>query len=255
MPAAKTTEDTRSLNARLLAVQTALVAPKNRRNNFGNYNYRNAEDILEAVKPLLAEHGLTLTIKDEIEAVTPDRVYVKSTCTICMDSEGPWITASAYAREDFDRKGMDGSQITGSASSYSRKYALNGLFLIDDGRDSDDIAASAPAAPAPRQQQAPAPPAQQQPTQGRQATRPANPTEPTREQWAKLAAIQAEMGITDRAEIRGIAANLFGKDEYLESMKTMTRGEVSTLIDNLEYDLHPPDVDQETGEIRDEPPF
>jgi len=151
-----------TLAERLIAVQLALVAPKNRRNNFGNYNYRSAEDILEAVKPLLAEHGLLLTISDLVKEIGHSN-YVEAVCSISIDGEGPFITTVAYARESDDRKGMDDSQITGSTSSYARKYALNGMFLIDDGRDSDDVAASSP--PQQRQQQAPQqqrPPQQQQ---------------------------------------------------------------------------------------------
>lgn len=247
------TEDTRALYERLLAVQTEVVAPKKRRNNFANYDYRNAEDILEAVKPLLLKHGLALTISDDIVQFG-DRTYVKATCFISLPDREPVVGSVAYAREDFDKKGMDGAQITGAASSYARKYALNGLFLIDDSRDSDDIAASsAPpqqAAPkAPAKAQAKAAPKQQAP-QADVKVAPANPNAPTREQWAKLAALGEEMGFgNDRQQMRAIAANLFGKDEYLESMKTMTRAEISTMIDNLEYDLHPPIVEPETGEI------
>lgn len=113
-------------------IQKELKAPKNQRNNFGNYNYRNQEDILEAVKPLLGD--LVLTVNDEIVMVG-DRVYVKSTATI-TDGESS-ISNSALARESEEKKGLDSSQITGSTSSYARKYALNGLFLIDDTKDAD----------------------------------------------------------------------------------------------------------------------
>lgn len=116
------------------SIQSALKAPKNQRNNFGNYNYRNQEDILEAVKPLLKEHGLVLTINDELVA-TPTRIYIKATATITDGTNS--ITNSALAREAETQKGMSDPQISGSTSSYARKYALNGLFLIDDTRDDD----------------------------------------------------------------------------------------------------------------------
>ena len=115
-------------------IQQELKAPKNQFNKFGGYAYRSAEDILEAVKPLLKKHGGMLTISDSIEQVG-DRVYVKATCTYSEGGEA--ISVSGYAREPAEKKGMDASQITGTASSYARKYALNGLFLIDDTKDAD----------------------------------------------------------------------------------------------------------------------
>ena len=116
-------------------IQQKLNAPKGQFNKFGGYAYRNCEDILMAVKPLLDETGTTLIITDEIVAVL-DRVYVKATATL-INAEKEQVSVSAYARESLTRKGMDDSQITGSTSSYSRKYALNGLFLIDDNKDAD----------------------------------------------------------------------------------------------------------------------
>lgn len=123
--------------SKLAAVQKELKAPKNQYNSFGKYKYRSAEDILEASKPLCIDNGLVLTVSDKIEAVS-DRVYVCATATV-TDTERPESQASctAYAREPDDKKGMDGSQITGTASSYARKYALNGLFCIDDTKDTD----------------------------------------------------------------------------------------------------------------------
>ena len=123
-----------SLVQKLISIQKELKAPKNQRNNFGKYNYRSCEDILEAVKPLNAEQGLLLTIRDEIEYID-GRHYVKAVCEI-TDGENT-ITSCAYAREADNRKGMDEAQVTGSASSYARKYALNGLYLIDDTKDVD----------------------------------------------------------------------------------------------------------------------
>lgn len=121
--------------SRLRELQADLKAPKNQRNSFGNYNYRSAEDILEALKPLAVKHSLTFFIEDEIVEVG-GRVYVKA-CVYAHDDDGGIITSTAYAREEENKKGMDGSQVTGAASSYARKYALNGLLLIDDTKDSD----------------------------------------------------------------------------------------------------------------------
>jgi len=118
----------------LIEIQSELKAPKNQRNTFGNYNYRSAEDILEAVKPLLKKHGCHLTISDEMIQLG-DRYYVKATATLTKDADS--IITTAYAREEESKKGMDASQITGATSSYARKYALNGLFCIDDTKDAD----------------------------------------------------------------------------------------------------------------------
>lgn len=118
----------------LTGVQAKLKAPKNQVNKFGGYKYRSCEDILEAVKPLLDECDATLTISDSIELIA-DRVYVKATATFKAGEEVESVTA--YAREPSNKKGMDEPQITGTASSYARKYALNGLFLIDDTKDPD----------------------------------------------------------------------------------------------------------------------
>lgn len=115
-------------------IQTKLKAPKSQYNSFGKYNYRNCEDILEAVKPLLNEHKLYINISDTVEHVG-DRYYIKATVTV-SDGEST-ITSQAYAREEESKKGMDGSQVTGASSSYARKYALNGMFAIDDTKDSD----------------------------------------------------------------------------------------------------------------------
>lgn len=121
---------------RLIEIQKELKAPKGQYNSFGKYKYRNCEDILEAVKPLLAARDLFITLNDDIIAVN-ERYYVKATATI-FDNEGKEIAhTTAYAREEESKKGMDGSQVTGASSSYARKYALNGLFAIDDTKDSD----------------------------------------------------------------------------------------------------------------------
>ena len=122
---------------RLMNIQQKLKAPKNQRNNFGNYNYRSAEDILEAVKPILKEEKCVIIIGDEIVCVG-DRVYVKATARLIGTEDGKEIAqTSALAREPLDKKGQDDSQITGATSSYARKYALNGLLCIDDTKDAD----------------------------------------------------------------------------------------------------------------------
>jgi len=120
---------------KLMEIQNELKAPKDLVNSFGGYKYRSCESILEALKPLLYKHSLTLTLKDEMIAVG-NRVYVKATAEL-LDGTTPIAVITASAREEESKKGMDGSQITGAASSYARKYALNGLFLIDDNKDSD----------------------------------------------------------------------------------------------------------------------
>lgn len=119
----------------LIAIQSELKAPKSQFNKFGGYKYRKAEDILEAVKPLLNKQKCTLTITDDIVMVG-NRIYVKATATI-KNEKGEFETTTGWAREEETKKGMDGSQITGASSSYARKYALNGLFAIDDNADSD----------------------------------------------------------------------------------------------------------------------
>lgn len=121
---------------RIIDIQQELKAPKNQRNNFGNYNYRSCEDILEAVKPLLKKQNLLLVINDSIEAINT-RFYIKATATIYDETGKKLIETSALAREEETKKGMDASQLTGATSSYARKYALNGLFAIDDTKDAD----------------------------------------------------------------------------------------------------------------------
>ena len=125
-----------SVYEKLSKVQTELKAPKGQYNSFGKYKYRSCEDILEAVKPLNAKHGVVLTVGDEVVEIS-NRFYVKATATFVDIESGEKIINTALAREDDAKKGMDGSQITGTASSYARKYCLNGLFCIDDTKDAD----------------------------------------------------------------------------------------------------------------------
>lgn len=121
---------------KLLTIQSKLKAPKGQYNNFGKYHYRSCEDIVEAVKPILVEQNCLLTLSDELVNVG-ERYYIKATATIKDLETNESESVTAFAREEENKKGMDGSQITGASSSYARKYALNGLFAIDDNRDSD----------------------------------------------------------------------------------------------------------------------
>ena len=129
-------KENKTIYQKLSLIQSELKAPKNRKNSFGNYNYRSAEDILEEVKPICKKYETTLLLNDELVNIG-ERYYIKATVRL-VDYDGLNSTeTTAYAREEESKKGMDGSQITGTASSYARKYALNGLFNIDDTKDAD----------------------------------------------------------------------------------------------------------------------
>lgn len=121
---------------KLSAIQVKLIAPKNQYNSYGKYNYRSCEDILEGLKPHLEETKTAVTVNDEVVFIG-ERYYIKATATLHDCESGQSISNTAYAREELTKKGMDASQITGSTSSYARKYALNGLFCIDDVKDAD----------------------------------------------------------------------------------------------------------------------
>lgn len=121
----------------LAIIQSALNVPKGQFNAFGKYKYRSCEDILAALKPLLKQNDCTLTISDDIMQVG-NRFYIKATANL-TNSNGEQATVTAFAREEDSKKGMDASQVTGAASSYARKYALNGLFAIDDTKDADAL--------------------------------------------------------------------------------------------------------------------
>lgn len=125
-----------SILTKLLAVQQALKAPKDQFNGFGKYSYRSCEGVLEALKPHLKENQMTVILSDTIKEIG-GRVYVEATATATDVETGEGISVTAYAREEEVKKGMDASQVTGASSSYARKYALNGLFAIDDNKDSD----------------------------------------------------------------------------------------------------------------------
>jgi len=139
----------------LVYIQSTLKAPKNQRNTFGGYNYRSCEDIMEAVKPLLKEMNCTLVVSDDIVQVG-DRFYVKATAILKTPS-GEEYKNSAFAREPLSKKGSDESQLTGAASSYARKYALNGLFCIDDTKDADALNVNKEYTQQPAPQQSPQP--------------------------------------------------------------------------------------------------
>lgn len=125
-----------NIYGKLSDIQAELKAPKDKYNSFGKYSYRSAEGILEAVKPICKKHGCVLTLEDEIKQVG-ERYYVEAKARLTDIEDGSLVIVTASAREDADKKGMDGSQITGACSSYARKYALNGLFNIDDTKDAD----------------------------------------------------------------------------------------------------------------------
>ena len=124
-----------TIHEKLSQIQSKLNAPKGQYNSFGKYNYRNCEDILQALKPILSEHKCHVSLSDEV-VIVGNRFYIKATATI-TDSENNSFSTTAFAREAESKKGMDESQVTGSTSSYARKYALNGLFAIDDNKDAD----------------------------------------------------------------------------------------------------------------------
>ena len=130
------TKKVKNVVEKLMSIQTTIKAPKNLRNSFGGYNYRNAEGILESVKPYLEKENCIILLNDSIEVVG-DRYYVKATASFINCEDGEKIEVSALARESVTKKGMDDSQVTGATSSYARKYALNGLLLLDDTKDAD----------------------------------------------------------------------------------------------------------------------
>lgn len=126
------------IHAKLQKIQCELKAPKNKRNNFGGYNYRDVSGICEGLKPLLDKYKCALHMSDDV-LTTEDRTYIKATVIVTDCEDGSQVVATGLAREADEKKGMDPAQLTGSCSSYARKYALNGLFAIDDSRDMDSI--------------------------------------------------------------------------------------------------------------------
>lgn len=200
------------IHEKLMIIQSKLIAPKGQYNNFGKYKYRSCEDILEAAKPLLKEVKATLIISDDLEQIG-DRYYIRATAAL-YDTESPYgfVENHAYAREEESKKGMDGSQITGTASSYARKYALNGLFAIDDTKDSDatndhDKARYSKPQSAPVQSE----------------------KKVTEAQLKRLFAIAAEAGATEEQLKKACI-----KDYKKESLRDLTMKEYNLLVDRLE---------------------
>ena len=201
--------------AALMAVQAELKAPKGQHNSFGKYDYRSAEDIIEAVKPLLKENGLFLTMSDDIVQIG-DRYYVKATVSVTDIVTGEAVQTSALAREAAQKKGMDESQVTGTASSYARKYALNGLFAIDDTKDADTDQ-------------------YKQQTSGAGRAQKATPVTASQNEDAMNKAKRQLKAEVDRIgctwdEVRAISGLKLGKTET----KEMSADEVSSLAANLE---------------------
>lgn len=243
--------DTKNIYQALRAVQLELKAPKNQRNNFGNYNYRSCEDILEAVKPVLDKHGLTLIVTDQLKSIG-DRYYVEAEATVTNGQDA--AAAYGFAREEETKKGMDGSQITGAASSYARKYALNGLFLIDDTKDADtNEHRQAASQSAPKPQPAPAPKSPEQHVRqvfpeklvrdvvGDEVANaayaaPPKGTEVTDAQLKRMMAHFNEMGVKDRDERLAYVTAIVRRT--VSSSKELTRGEAVKVIDKQLHDIN-----------------
>lgn len=214
--------------AALVAVQADLKAPKSQRNNFGKYNYRSCEDIIEAVKPLLKENGLFLTMSDDIVLIG-DRYYVKATVSVTDIVTGESVQTSALAREAAQKKGMDDSQITGTASSYARKYALNGLFAIDDTKDADTDQYKQQTNGSNSPQNRPQQPAN---TNKGNTTKTAINGAQDEMKAKAIKSLNAEIERTGVAgsEVKAIAIAKYGKD----SVNKMTTTEICDLANNLE---------------------
>lgn len=223
----------KQIYAALMAVQRDLKVPKGRKNTFGNYSYRSAEDILEAVKPILNDNGLTLMLNDTIEAIG-DRYYVKATATLVDIATGDNISTSAYAREPQEKKGADVAQVTGASSSYARKYALNGLFCIDDTKDADtDEYRRETQGRAEQGKQQPKPQAQPKPQTQSKKSQPKPQT--MKALWHKLKESMDGMGI-DAAMVAAVTKEKYGK----ENGKELTEAELIDLIKNLEAYINEP---------------
>ena len=218
----------KAIYAALQAVQRDLKAPKGQYNSFGKYKYRSCEDIVEAVKPLLNDQGLILTMSDEVIGVA-DRVYIKATCKVIDVATGDCIETTALARESLTKKGMDDSQITGTASSYARKYALNGLFAIDDTKDADTDAYKQQTSGSQTPQNRP-----QQPAKQNAGTYKGSATNGAQDEMRTKAikSLNAEIERTGVAstEVAAIAKAKYGK----ASVKEMTTGQICDLANNLE---------------------
>lgn len=219
------------LEAKLLTVQQALKCNKSQFNSFGNYYYRSCEDILEAAKPLCGQHGLTLTVSDEI-VVIGERYYVKATAKVTDTDKKETIEVSAYAREAESVKGMSEPQITGSSSSYARKYALNGLFLIDDTQEVDSFNNSAKEQQAAKQgtktTQATAKKKAEQTT----ATKTGQP--PTREQ-EKQRYLQETVKKANSMNAMSLLPGIIKSQYKVSSSKDLTLEQIRELFEKLEF--------------------
>ena len=210
----KDTDRSVSVFERLQAVQQELKAPKSQFNKFGNFSYRSCEDILEAVKPLLKKHALVLTISDDLIS-SNGRYYIQAKALL-FNSGGEKIEVTSYAREEETKKGMDGSQITGAASSYARKYALNGLFLIDDQKDADAQAPPQALKPKPTPEPKPKPLGEPSP-------------DVTNPQLAKIFAMAKERHVESED------MKIYLRATYnIESTKELTKSQASNLISEME---------------------
>ena len=218
----------KAVYASLQAVQRDLKAPKGQFNSFGKYKYRSCEDIVEAVKPLLNENGLILLMSDRAEVVA-ERVYIVATCKVVDVATGDCIEVQALAREPLEKKGMDTSQVTGTASSYARKYALNGLFAIDDTKDADTNEYTAQTS-----QNAP------QSTQNKNKGNCKADTEKTQNDANDKVRQQAVRHLNSVIEGKGIAKEtvkaMAEKITGKHSVRDMTDNEIIKLCEALEYE-------------------
>ena len=208
----------------LADIQSKINVPKNQHNKFGGYYYRSLEDIFMALKPLLAAHGAAVTTQDELILVG-ERYYVKATATLTWGSES--ISCTGYAREAEDRKGMDASQVTGSTSSYARKYAMNGLFAIDDSKDADATNTHGKESKSkPKQDPKPEP-------------KPETPMV-SNDQLKALNTVMGELGITDRDQKIHTVNNWLKSSGHAEisSSKELTKTQASKLIELLKAELN-----------------
>ena len=212
----------KAIYAALMAVQSELKAPKGQKNTFGNYSYRSAEDILEAVKPLLKVNGLYLNISDEVVLIG-DRYYVKATVTAVDIATGEAASSTAFAREAAEKKGMDASQVTGATSSYARKYALNALFGIDDTKDADTDEYARTGQSGAREEQAKAHPPELTQTSAVTGIHAA-----MKELTAEMQRINAT-----KEEVAGICRKLFGK----ASSRELTAEQLRKLTANLAAEI------------------
>ncbi|NLK40071.1 MAG: ERF family protein [Clostridiales bacterium] len=209
---------------KLMNIQAELRAPKNQYNSFGKYNYRSCEDILEGVKPLLQKNKAILILNDELVQIG-DRYYIKAVAKLIDIEKGESIEATALARESESKKGMDSSQVTGSTSSYARKYALNGLFCIDDTKDADTSQNTT----APKDRPRPQSQQRQQTQKYPKADGP--PNSATDSQIRAIFAISKNLGMDDEDGIKKWLSDVTKRD--IKSMKDLTKSEASAAISEL----------------------